>query len=83
MRASVSGLRLGCIMTLRLFQRVYGYRENMDGEEARERRLPGLLNADDLVLCRRRGLKINANKSKVMVLSGEEGSLCEILVDGM
>ena len=25
--------------------------ENMDGEEGRERRLPGLLYADDLALC--------------------------------
>ena len=57
----------------------------------KEGRLPGLLYADDLILCgeseedlrvmagrfaevcRRRGLKINAGKSKVMVLNGEEG----------
>ena len=56
-----------------------------------EWRLPGLLYADDLVLCgeleevlramvrcfaevcRRRGLKVNTGKSKVMVLGGEEG----------
>ena len=55
-------------------------------EEGREWRLPGLLYADDWVLCgesekdlwvmvglfaevcRRRGLKVNAGKSKVMVL---------------
>ena len=60
-------------------------------EEGREWRLPGLLYANDLVLCgeseedlkvmverfvdvcRRRGLKVNADKSKVMVLGGEEG----------
>ena len=54
-------------------------------EEGREWRLPGLLYADDLVLCgeseealmamlrrfvevyRRRGLKFNAGKSKVML----------------
>ena len=59
-------------------------------EEEREWRLPGLLYADDLVLCgeseedlkaivgcfaevcRRRGLKFNAGKSKVMVLGGED-----------
>ena len=52
--------------------------------------MPGLLYADDLVLCveskedlrvivrrffkvcRRRDLKVNAGKSKVMVLNGEE-----------
>ena len=60
-------------------------------EEGREWRLPGILYADDLVLCgeseedlreivshfievcRRRGQKINAGKSKVMLLDGEEG----------
>ena len=54
-------------------------------EEVREWRVPGLLYADDLVLCgeseedlramvvrfaevcRRRGLKVNADKSKVIV----------------
>ena len=58
-------------------------------EEEREWRLPGLLYADDLVLCgeseealramlgcfvevcRRGGLKVNAGKSKVMVLELE------------
>ena len=67
-------------------------------EEGREWR-PGLLYADDLVLCgeweehiramvgclvevcRRRGLKVNSDKSKVMVLGGEEGLECEIRVD--
>ena len=57
-------------------------------EDGREWRLPGLLYADDLVLCgeseenlrviagrfvevcRRRGLKVNAGKSNVMVLNG-------------
>ena len=56
----------------------------------REWRLPGLLYADELVLCgeseedlkvmvgqfaevcRRRGLKVNAGKSNVMVLNGED-----------
>ena len=61
--------------------------------------MPGILYADDLVLCdeseedlsamvgrfaevcRRRGLKVNAGKSKVMVLGGEEGLECEVCVD--
>ena len=60
-------------------------------EEGREWRLPGILYADDLVLCgeseedlramvrrfvemcRRRGVKVNACKSKGMVLVREEG----------
>ena len=32
--------------------------------------------------CRRRGLKVNASMSKVMVLGGEEGLECEVCVDG-
>ena len=62
--------------------------------------MPGLLYADDLVLCveskedlrvivgrffkvcRRRDLKVNAGKSKVMVLNGEEEWECEFYVDG-
>ena len=61
--------------------------------------MPGLLYADDLVLCgkseedlrvmvarfvvvcRRRGLKVNAGRSKVMVLRGEEGLECEVCTD--
>ena len=75
--------------------------ENGDGEEGRECRLPGLLCADDLVLCgeleedlramighfvevcRRRGLKVDAGKSKLMVLGGEERLEYEVLVDGI
>ena len=34
-------------------------------------------------VCRRRGLKVNANKTKVMVLNGEEELECEVSVDGM
>ena len=34
-------------------------------------------------VCRRRGLKVNAGKSKVMVLGGEEGSECEVCIDGI
>ena len=34
-------------------------------------------------VCRRRGLKVNAGKSKVMVLGREEGLECEVyVVDG-
>ena len=70
-------------------------------EDGREWRLPGLLYADDLVLCgkseedprvmvrlfaevcRRRGLKVNASKSKVIALIGEEGLEREVDVDGI
>ena len=63
--------------------------------------MPGLLYADDLVLCgeteedlramvgwfsvvcRRRELKVNAGKSKVIVLNGEEVLECEVHVDGI
>ena len=34
-----------------------------------------------LEVCRRRGLKVNAGKSKVMVLNGEEGLECKVHVD--
>ena len=70
-------------------------------EEGKEWRLPGLLYADDMVLCgeseedlrvmvgqfsevcRRRGLKVNAGKSKMMLLNGKEGLECEIHIDGI
>ena len=32
-------------------------------------------------VCRRRGLKVNGGKSKVMILNGEEGLDCEVHVD--
>ena len=32
-------------------------------------------------VCKRRGMKVNANKSKVMILNGEEGLECEVHVD--
>ena len=69
-------------------------------EDGREWKLPGLLYADDLVLCceseedlramvgrfaevcRRRGLKGNAGKSKGMIPNREEGLECEVHVDG-
>ena len=55
-------------------------------EDEREWRLPGLLYADESVrqfaeVCRRRGLKFNAGKRKVMVLNGEEGLELEVHVD--
>ena len=34
-------------------------------------------------VCRKRGLKFNAVKSKVVVLNGEEGLECEVYVDGI
>ena len=34
-------------------------------------------------VCRRRGLKFNAAKSKVMVLNEGEGLECEVHVDGI
>ena len=34
-------------------------------------------------VCRRRGLKVSAGKSKVMVLGGEEGLECEACIDGI
>ena len=34
-------------------------------------------------VCRRKGLKVNAGKSKVKVLNGEEGLECEVYVDGI
>ena len=32
-------------------------------------------------VCRKRGLKVNAGKSEVMVLNGVEGLECEVSVD--
>ena len=34
-------------------------------------------------MCRRRGLKVNAGKSKVILLGGEEGLECEVCIDGI
>ena len=33
-------------------------------------------------MCRRRGLKVNAGKSKGMLLDGEEGLECEVYING-
>ena len=38
-------------------------------------------NGRSVEVCRRRELKINAGKSKVMVLNGEEKLKCEVHVD--
>ena len=66
-------------------------------EEGREWRLPGLLYAKTcgeqeeglraivgrfVEVCRRRSLKVNVSKSKVMLLGGEERLECEICVNG-
>ena len=34
-------------------------------------------------VCRRRGLKVNGGRSKVMVMNGEDGLECEVHVDGV
>ena len=34
-------------------------------------------------VCKRRGLRVKAGKSKVMVLNREEGLGCEVHVDGI
>ena len=34
-------------------------------------------------VCRRRGLKVNTVKSKVIVLGGEEGLDCEVCIEGI
>ena len=95
-------VREGCIISPWLFNvymdavmkkvKMRGVRREMSFQEDEgEWRLPGLLFADDLVLCgeseedlkvmverfaevcRRKGLKANASKSKVMVANGEVG----------
>ena len=34
-------------------------------------------------VCRKRSLKVTVDKTKVTVLGGEEGMVCEVLVDGI
>ena len=34
-------------------------------------------------VCRRRGLKVNGGKSKVIVINGEEGLECQVHIDGI
>ena len=34
-------------------------------------------------VCRRRGLNVSEDKSKVMVLNGEEGLECEVCIDAI
>ena len=50
------------------------------GESEEELRMMVRIFAD---LCRRRELKVNAGKSKVMLLNLEEGLECEVHVDGL
>ena len=54
-------------------------------EEGRGWRLPSLSYTDGLVLCgeSEEDLKVNADKSKLMVLCEEDGLVCEALVNGM
>ena len=35
-----------------------------------------------ILACRRRGLKVNAGKSKAMLLGGEEGLECKVCING-
>ena len=76
-------------------------RRGMRFQEEEGRELPGLLYANDLVLCgeleedlkvmvgcfaemcRRRGLKVNTGKSKLMVLGREEGLKCKVYIGGI
>ena len=69
---------------------------NKDGENERfsEVEREYRLHTDDLVLCneskdrsgvevyKRYGLKLNVKRNKVIVLSGKEGSVCEVSVHG-
>ena len=66
-------------------------------KKERQWRLPGLMYANELVLCgesredlrvglfadvfKRKGRILNADKTKLMLLGGEEGPIYEILVD--
>ena len=34
-------------------------------------------------VCRRRGLKVNTSKRRVIILNGEEGLECEVYIDGV
>ena len=34
-------------------------------------------------VCKSRGLKVNADKSRMMALGGEEGSICGVFVDAL
>ena len=34
-------------------------------------------------ICKWRGLKVNEDKSKAMMLEGEEGSSCEVSINGV
>ena len=60
--------------------------EEQDGKQKRNKKLEEDLRAmvgHFIQVYRRRGLKVNSSKRKVMVLGGEEGLECEVWVDGM
>ena len=80
-----SGVRLGCIMMKELKMRM-GRR----GENGDDLVLCGELEEDLRVMvewfvevCRRKGLKFDAGKSKVMAMNGEEEWECEVHKDGV
>ena len=41
-----------------------------------------VLKGSFVEVCKRRGLKVTVDKSKVTALGGEERSICEVVVDG-
>ena len=60
--------------------------EEQNGKQKRNKKLEEDLRAmvgHFIQVYRRRGLKVNSSKRKVMVLDGEEGLECEVWVDGM
>ena len=59
---------------------LYAYDLVLCGESEEDLRVMVGLFAE---MCRRRGLKVNADNSKVMVMNGEEGLACEVHVVGV
>ena len=41
---------------------------------------PRVMVGHFIEVCKRRSLKVNAGKSKVMVIGGEDGFLCEVCI---
>ena len=68
-----SGVRQGCIMSSYLFSEYMECSdergENGDGKDGRECRLPGLLYADDLVIC-------GESEEDLRVMVGQFGEVC-------